>query len=825
MKKLFLGSLLLLLLAFGSRAQEAVSLSKNEIVALTGPQHEGVVNEQLKKGNAFYRKGFYSHAYRHYRQLFEMTAASSALNYRLGASALFGGAAAEAATYLQAADPSVAGDYYLLLGKALVAAKRFAAAEEAYNTYYASLGFLGRSSFEKEYQRLLQNCRYGAVAVKDSLPYFIENMGPGINSYFDEYAAYEIHAGNVFYYTSRHPERLPQKPVARFSSRERIFVANYINGEIGDGVAVNHPNSSKHMGVAGVDPARLNLFVYRGKQRSGRLIDYQMGYRRLHLASYLRGAVNKKLYKETSLTVSVDGHAWFVSDRRGEGGMDIWYARRKGDYKYRKAENVGSLINTPKDEIGAYVSPEGRTLYFASDGHEGFGGFDIYKCERQPDGTWGEPINMGYPINTAANEMYYIPTSDSTKAFMASDRDGGLGGLDLYVVRKDTRIPFEVWGEVRDADNGNLLPARVSMIDLEAGRALFTVDADSLSGEYYLPMEDVGAYALQVSVDGYVSVTDTLEMPTLRHSKMRRDYSLERLLHPYTIWGNVRDKDSGEALEARVAFWSDSDSLELVGAYTEAATGYYSITLADKVNGELRVSAEDYHSAAHPLTALAMKGDNGELNIDLESSRLQYVHSGRVTEEGSDKAVAAHMAVYAAGSQDPVVVVQADSVSGRFSMALDHTGPFLLELNAEGYFFLNRPLSFDTDSTLLVRNYSMQPMEKGARIVVENILFNTGKATLRTESYTELNKLARLLNENPSVRIEVSGHTDNVGSAAVNNRLSGARAQSVKSYLEMQGVAADRMESAGYGFDRPIAPNDTEEGRAANRRVEIEVID
>jgi outer membrane protein OmpA-like peptidoglycan-associated protein len=158
-------------------------------------------------------------------------------------------------------------------------------------------------------------------------------------------------------------------------------------------------------------------------------------------------------------------------------------------------------------------------------------------------------------------------------------------------------------------------------------------------------------------------------------------------------------------------------------------------------------------------------------------------------------------------------------------MALEHTGPFLIELNAEGYFFLNRPLSFDTDSTLLVRNYSLQPMQKGARIVVENILFNTGKATLRTESYAELNKLARLLNENPEVRIEVSGHTDNVGSAAVNNRLSGQRAESVKGYLEMQGVAADRIESAGYGFERPIAPNNSEEGRAANRRVEIEVID
>ena len=825
MKKLFLGSLLLMLVAFGSRAQESVRLSAKELLDATEGQQEQVIKEHLKQGNAFYRKEIFERAYRHYLRLYELVPSSAALNYRLGVSALLGGASAEAASYLQASSPSVAGDYYLLLGKALQASHNYMAAEEAYKTHYESLGFLGRNNFEKEYRRLLEDCRFGAVAVQDSLPYFIENMGSGINSYFDEYAAYEIHAGHVFYYTSRKPERLPQKPIHRLSAHERLFVANYDQGEIGEGFAVNHPTSRKHIGVAGVDPARLNVFVYRGKNRNGRLIDYQMGYRRLHLASYLRGTVNSKRYRETSLTVSVDGHAWFVSDRKGEGGMDIWYAQRKGDYKYRKAENIGPAINTPGDEIGAYVTPDGRTLYFASDGHEGFGGFDIYRCERQPDGTWGEPINMGYPINTAANEMHYIPTADPDVAFMASDRDGGYGGLDLYVVRKDNRIPFEVWGEVRDAGDGSLLPARVTMVDLEAARPLLTVNSDSMSGEYYIPMEDVGAYALQVHVDGYVSVTDTLEMPSERHSKIRRDYRLDPLLHPYTLWGNVRDKVSGEALQARLAFWSAADEMELVSGYTDATTGYYALTLADKADGELRVTAEDYYSVALPLQELSMRRDSGELNVELESSLQQYVHRGRVSEEGSDKPVAASLAVYAAGSQEPVLVVEADSLSGNFSMALEHTGPFLIELNAEGYFFLNRPLSFDTDSTLLVRNYSLQPMQKGARIVVENILFNTGKATLRAESYAELNKLARLLNENPEVRIEVSGHTDNVGSAAVNNRLSGQRAESVKGYLEMQGVAADRIESAGYGFERPIAPNNSEEGRAANRRVEIEVID
>ena len=122
------------------------------------------------------------------------------------------------------------------------------------------------------------------------------------------------------------------------------------------------------------------------------------------------------------------------------------------------------------------------------------------------------------------------------------------------------------------------------------------------------------------------------------------------------------------------------------------------------------------------------------------------------------------------------------------------------------------------------RNFAMQPMDAGARIVVENILFNTGKATLRSESFVELDKLVRLLNENPQVRIEVSGHTDNVGSASLNKRLSKERALSVKNYLQLKGIDAARIEYEGYGFDRPIEPNTTEAGRAANRRVEIEVM-
>ena len=124
----------------------------------------------------------------------------------------------------------------------------------------------------------------------------------------------------------------------------------------------------------------------------------------------------------------------------------------------------------------------------------------------------------------------------------------------------------------------------------------------------------------------------------------------------------------------------------------------------------------------------------------------------------------------------------------------------------------------------MVRNYSLKKMETGAKLVIENILFNSGKATLKPQSFEALDKFAELLQKNPTVRIEVSGHTDNTGSASLNKKLSKDRALTVKNYLVNKGIEDERITYAGYGFEQPIAPNDTPEGREQNRRVEIKVI-
>ncbi|TCO08815.1 OmpA family protein [Natronoflexus pectinivorans] len=818
-------SLLMLICAFGF-SQSNPSINIDHLTAESEGLNTKELRDLLKDGDSYYRKGIYDRAYRAYKRLYDVNSNLPELNYKLGISALRGNRQPESLNYFLKSSTDVAKDYFYFLGKAYQANLKYSEARDAYVEYYNSLGKWRQRKFQQEFDQLISECTFGYRAANDSLPFFIINMGPTINTYYDEYAAVEYADHNKMFFTTRSPDRLPTKPVHRSTYSERVMEAGYENGEFSEANEVSRLFSRGHASVAGINQNDDLLYVYNGRRRFGHVQAARIRNGEVRRSSRIKGGTDRKAFKKTSVSVTNNGEVFFVSDRPGgEGGKDIWVAQIKSSNRFSRPKNLGSTINTPLDEEAVYVTPDGRTLYFASNGHPGFGGFDVYKSKRASDGTWGEPVNLGYPINSPGDDMFYFPTSDPLVAFIASDRPGGFGGMDLYKVVKDTRVPFTFWGEVTDVASGEILPARTTLIDLDSNQAVAVAISDSLSGEYYFELEDVGNFALQVDVPGYRTEVDTLEMPAERHASLRKDYQLEKLLHPYTLWGNITDRANQRPLQAEIIFRSTETDSILYRVYSDANSGFYSVTFEDKMNMSMNVSAQDYFSRNIPLQANEMTGEQGERSFELVRSRTIYTVTGLVRDEQSRNPVAARFRISRPGIGERVISSRADSVTGRYEIQLDDVGPFLMEINADGYFYINTSLQFHPDSTLMVRNIEMQNMTTGARVIIENILFTTGQATLRSESYSELNKLVRLLQENPSVRIEVAGHTDNVGSAALNRRLSRDRALAVKNYLESQGIAPGRIEYQGYGFDRPIESNLTEEGRAANRRVEIEIIE
>ena len=167
-----------------------------------------------------------------------------------------------------------------------------------------------------------------------------------------------------------------------------------------------------------------------------------------------------------------------------------------------------------------------------------------------------------------------------------------------------------------------------------------------------------------------------------------------------------------------------------------------------------------------------------------------------------------------------------DRSDGFYSLKLDEKKDYGIEITAQGYLVYLDILEVekDSESNEFFRNFLLKPIEVGEKIILKNIFFEFGKAVLTSDSYIELGRVLKLMTTNPGLRIEISGHSDNVGSYAYNQKLSEQRAKAVVDYLVGLGIESTRLEYTGYASSQPVATNDTEEGRAKNRRVEFKIL-
>ena len=450
------------------------------------------------------------------------------------------------------------------------------------------------------------------------------------------------------------------------------------------------------------------------------------------------------------------------------------------------------------------------------------GGFDIYKSVKQSNGTWGDPVNMGYPINGPDDDLFYRQTSDPNLALFTSKRSGGFGGLDVYYIRNDLRIPFVLSGNVSDVETRKTLQATVRLFDRKTNMPVGIAINDTIQHGYVLSMEDIGDFYMQADAPGYRSTTDDFINPKTRHAKLYHDFALERLLNPYSLYGTVTDERTGKPVQAEILFKLPGNDDILYRAVSDGNTGFYNITMEDKVDIDVSLRATEYFDHNDLLALKNVEDDTGVKNFSMKRSIPIYIVTGTIKDERDGRALRANVKL--TKPDEDLFTHTVTDEKGNYELISKERGPFNIEVTSEGYFFADADLHFEGDSIEVIRNITLKKIEVGAKMVIGNILFNSGNANLRPESYAAMNRLVELMRENPTLKIEVSGHTDNVGSAANNKTLSNNRAITVRNYLTSQGIAADRLEYNGYGPDRPIAPNNTEEGRASNRRVEVEVL-
>ena len=518
-----------------------------------------------------------------------------------------------------------------------------------------------------------ENCEFASEAMKHPYPFEPINMGPGINTKDPEYYPTITVDGKMVLFT----RRIDDQRVPVYKKQEDFYYSKLSERNIW-GTAEPMPsniNTVLNEGAPTISADGRSLIFVACSDQSGN-DDYGQGrtgygscdlfYTRKLGARWtnpvnLPGSVNSFSW-ESQPSLSSDGKTlYFIRrvNRRGEApNTDIFLTRLQDNGKWGKPERLPFTINTPQSEESVLIHPDGRTLYFASRGHKGMGGSDLFVSRMDDEGNWGKPMNLGYPINTKSDENSLMVSPDGEVGFFASDREGGYGDLDIYWfnlpenLRPTKTLYFE--GNVFDLTNRKPLNGKFQLIDLKSGKEVIYSEADPETGEFMVSLPVNRDYALNVSYPGYNFFSQNFNM-------------------------------------------TNPNNLEAV-----------------------------------------------------------------------------HMDV------------------------------------------------------------PMSPLTDSKPTILKNVFFDLAKATLRPESGVELNKLVEFLLTNPTIHIELGGHTDTRGDANDNMVLSTNRAKSVYDYIVSRGISAERLTYKGYGetvninTDEMISNLTSEKEKEAahqeNRRTEYKII-
>lgn len=380
----------------------------------------------------------------------------------------------------------------------------------------------------------IQECTHGIELIKEEI-YEVDNMGPVINSEYAEYVPLIRADQSYMIFTARKPQtkqdtsntsnRIKGERLAAFDFEyyEDIFRTDYNRKDSTWSVPYRFDYASdkgrgSHDACVSLSLDGLTIFTYRG-ENEGDLYSAKIEGGKWSKSEPLVG-INTK-YREDHIALAYDNKtAYFVSNRPGGfGGKDIWKVSRINDKEWGVPENLGHVINTEYDEDGVFIHPDGKTLYFSSRGHNTMGGYDIFETTLE-DGQWTEPLNMGYPVNSPDDDVFFVLTADGKSAYLSSVKEGGYGMQDIYVIipfEKKRNKEFDVVlfkGLVIDKETKVKLDAKVEIVDNSTGIKIFSSNVDAERGFLVsLPTGKHGKnYGIAVECKGYLFHSENFDL-------------------------------------------------------------------------------------------------------------------------------------------------------------------------------------------------------------------------------------------------------------------------------------------------------------------------
>ncbi len=594
----------------------------------------------IKKGDDFFNKQDYTTALDLYRQAREANPKNAYANLRLAQCYLLSSSKHAALQYASDAvkySPKPHSKLYFTLAQAFQIDHQFDSAK-----FYFIKSDVGNTN-KKLVTKRIKECEFGKIYVAHPTDAKVTNAGELVNSVYQDYLPYITADHSRLYFTSRRPDSKGGKKDTDGRYFEDIYTCKNVGGAWAAAENIGAPlNSSIHDACVGLSDDGQTMFVYKGSNGGDVYMSFLEGN---NWSSATSMPINTEFF-ETTACLSPDERTLYFVRKVMDGSRDLYTCSKTTSGNWSKPRKLE--LSTPYDDDCPFMHPDGKTLYFCSKGHSSMGGYDVFKSEKNENGSWGIPENLGFPINTAGDEVYFVISADGKQGFYASDKEGGLGQQDIYSIRMPVQI----------------------------------------------------------------------NSPKLALLK-----------------GTVKDEQTNNPIDAQITI-TDNDSKEVVAQFH-----------SNKKTGEYLVS----------------------------------LPSGR-----------------------------------NYGIAVEKKGNLFYSENVfltakDGYREIKKEIKLPNAS-------------KGSKMILKNIFFDSGQSELKPASTSELLRLVKLLKENPSINIEISGHTDNLGDPVLNQKLSEERAVKVTAFLVSNGIAKNRIKPIGYGSTVPIGSNDDEAGRQRNRRTEFKII-
>lgn len=480
---------------------------------------------KLKEANFYFKITDYINALTLYKELYKIDSISPDINYKIGICIFKAGEEKkDAIKYLKISHDAGIKDAGFYLAQCYHLQGRFDDAIELYNKY---ISYKGKKEVDTmEVHRQIDISLRAKVMVKNPVDVKIENLGSTVNSQFPEYVPLINADESVLIFTSRRMGSTGGflDPYNRFF--EDIYISKKDNGQWTFPESISSViNTNTHDACVGLSSDGSTLIIFRTNENltSGDLYLTMLEGDNWVVPQLLGEYINSE-YSEPSASMSEDGKTIYFSSNRpgGYGGKDIYRIVQFNNGDWSLPQNLGPTINSRQDEDAPFIHPDGVTLYFSSKGHKTMGGYDIFKTLLDPEAEaeyigqppkWSEPENLGYPINSTDDDIYFVLSTDGERGYYSSEKPGGYGGQDIYVLQMPgTEAKSLVVIKGTTIDNSETpLRTMITLSDDETGNVEGLYNSNSKTGKYLMVVALEKKYTMLVSAEGYKSYSESFD--------------------------------------------------------------------------------------------------------------------------------------------------------------------------------------------------------------------------------------------------------------------------------------------------------------------------